>query len=135
LENLENQDVIDSPVNSLKDSVIIEIIKWWEKKRWIYNVILVGFVIFLLFAFTNNPAQEIWERGHIIPMTILHLVLANLCYLLGWLPGVIFHYYFNTKGLADRSRWTLFFFGVLFSLLVTVLLMIVILDPFYTVII
>ena len=131
MSSSEENSLIDLPEAKPKQSPVKEMILWWERKRWIYNLVLVLAIGSQLFQFSDNPVRAIVERGHILPMTVAFIVAANLFYTLGWGFGALFYYLFKLKGLTNGFRWAVFVVGILFSLLVTSFFLMLILDPFF----
>jgi hypothetical protein len=68
-------------------------IRWWEKRRVAYNVIvlaaaLVSFVLFFVANLASGdlpPGEDAVEPLGLIAGTILFPVAINVCYTLGWL--------------------------------------------------
>jgi|GEM_PF-996700 len=91
-------------------------IKWWESKRWIFNVLTGMCGIFMLSICTKfGNLQLISYLG-----IIIWGLMANLCYSLGILIEVWnFHYFRNALSLKI-VRYFLFGLGTIFSCLLTI---------------
>jgi hypothetical protein len=120
LKKENNHIVIDSPTKDAPEqSVIKEMIMWWEKRRIIYNILIVGLSIFLIYDFWDYPWRKIVGGNIIIFEAVLFLIIANVFYSLGWGIGVLAHYMFKTNGLSITWRWIIFVLGTLFSIIIT----------------
>ena len=66
------------------------IIKWWEKRRLAYNVVLAGSGIgtILMALLTLNPLSEVVQA---LPAILPFGIMANLCYTLGWMVESVLH--------------------------------------------
>lgn len=97
------------------DKSLLTAFGWWEKRRWIFNLVmgLTGSVIFFLI-----PSVETLD----ILGVLVYGILANLCYCTGFLIEVVARYYFKNESDFTRKREFLYGAGLLFSVLVTALL-------------
>lgn len=91
-------------------------VKWWEYKRWIFNVVVgiagvVGIVLRII-------AQHYWSLGSII-IIVLWGVFANVFYSLGFLFEIFNWFYLKNRLKLKRNRRTYFVLGVSFSFLLT----------------
>lgn len=88
---------------------------WWEKRRWIYNLVvgLTG-VIFLMFIPSFGGVELIG--------IMVYGLLANLCYSLGFLLEVVARYYFKNDTDFSAKRKLLFGAGLVISILITAVL-------------
>lgn len=94
-------------------------IKWWESKRWIYNLALliagcIAIYDILNFIDYNWSFQDtfgviIWTTG------------ANLFYSAGLLIEIFDFYYFKNRLKLYRLRWLLFVCGLLLGSLWTLI--------------
>jgi hypothetical protein len=92
---------------------IYELVRWWEKRRWIYNLSMLFFVVVLFwdFFFANITEAPNWIYVDIV----VFAALANLSYTLGWtIPVFIASWKKNTDQLG-KHRKLLFGLGLLFS--------------------
>ena len=116
----EQKDIIDSPDSvSPETSEVKEMIQWWEKRRVIYNIIIIGLSVFLIYDFWDYP----WRRivgGHIIIFDAFKFIfIANAFYTLSWGVGALAYYTFKYTGLSNIGRWILFSLGTFFSIILT----------------
>lgn len=100
--------------NLIKSSYdLFEAVKWWEKKRLIYNLTALagGLLVVLL--------RSMVMEGDISVDTFLNLAVwlfgANIFYTGGWAIEVLLHYYFKVRFWPVGVRWGAFVLGSLFS--------------------
>jgi hypothetical protein len=107
----ESKDIF----NIEKDNSILSAFGWWEKRRWIYNIV-VGFTgAFFMFLLPMVTSFDIIG-------IVIYGLLANLCYSLGFLIEVVARYYFkNETDFTDRRK-LMFGAGLVISVLVTAFL-------------
>ena len=97
------------------DKSLLTAFGWWEKRRWIFNLVvgLTGSIFFFLVPSFNSFD---------ILGVLVYGILANLCYCTGFLIEVAARYYFKNESDFTRKREFLYAAGLLFSVLVTALL-------------
>ena len=80
------------------DKSLLTAFGWWEKRRWIYNVV-VGFTgAFFMFLMPMISSFDVLG-------IIFYGLLANLFYSLGFLIEVVARYYFkNESDFTDRRN-------------------------------
>jgi hypothetical protein len=106
---------IDSKVPTLKEMIL-----WWEKKRIIYNILIVALSIFSIYSYWDYPMRSIIGNKQIILQAIVFVIGANLGYTISWMSGVVYYYATNKTYISSkRKRWILFILGAIFSLLWT----------------
>jgi hypothetical protein len=68
-----------------------KIIRWWEKRRLAYNVVVAGCVTGTAFLglLTLNPPSEVLLA--LLAPGLPFLVMANVCYTLGWMVESLLH--------------------------------------------
>ncbi|PQJ17878.1 hypothetical protein BST94_10055 [Nonlabens xylanidelens] len=94
-------------------------IKWWESKRWIYNLIILIASFISIYEIITYYHYSIKISDLLI--VVVWLIGANIFYSLGILTELIDWYYFNNKIKFYRYRWLFFVSGIVFSFLWTVL--------------
>lgn len=88
-------------------------IKWWESKRWIYNVLVGLFGVVAIFnALAEIPYQ--WTFEDTIGV-ILWGVGANIFYSIGILLELFDWYYLNNKIRIRKFRLLFLISGTFFS--------------------
>ncbi len=117
----KNNILIDNEVKRPEQSVVRETILWWERRRYIYNIIVVGFSICLIYAYWNYPMRSIIGTKDIIKEFVFYTICLNLGYSLGWMSGLLMHYVYKTESQSEVYRWALLIVGTLFSLIVVLL--------------
>jgi hypothetical protein len=100
-------------------SSVKEIVRWWEKKRLIYNGVIIGFSVFLMYSFWDYPMRSIIGTYQVIWNAIVYIIIANLFYTSSWGLELFRIYVLKTNGLSNNSKWVIFVLGALFSLLCT----------------
>lgn len=92
-------------------------IKWWESRRWIFNLIII---LIGLFSFYDGFSRDnfFWDQSDTIAV-IRWMILANLSYSLGTLLEIFDWYYLNNKLGISKKRLFLFVVGILFSCFLT----------------
>ncbi|WP_299215243.1 hypothetical protein [uncultured Aquimarina sp.] len=89
-------------------------IKWWESKRWIFNIAVGLFGIFGIYDFLGTIDYQ-WTTEDTIGV-IFWGIGANVFYSLGSLMELFDWYYFNNKiKITQGLRYLLFVGGTLFS--------------------
>ena len=90
LKNIESEKIIDG-------------IKWWESKRWIFNL-LVGLSGMLgIVKGVYVATENIFVISDILGI-ILSGIIANIFYSSGILVEIFDNYYFNSKLKMERFR-------------------------------
>lgn len=74
-----------------------DIIRWWEARRHTYNaaILAVGFVSFLLVMIAGSaavkPGEDFEEPLAMLTGTVIYVVMANICYKLGWVVDTVWY--------------------------------------------
>ena len=92
-------------------------VRWWEKKRWMYNAIIVSMTALTLFVLSDEVGISIKAKDLLFD-TFWTLVWSNLLYTSGWAGGIMNHYYWGSYPFSHSSRWLLFILGTIFTVLV-----------------
>jgi hypothetical protein len=101
--------------NQVTNFELIEMVKWWEKKRLIYNAILLPITAIIIWSMWEYVGPTCTQE-EAIANAIWIIFGANICYTGGWVGGVLKYYYFGSYSLSLTSRWVLFSLGTLFSI-------------------
>ncbi|NOQ71746.1 MAG: hypothetical protein GQ574_07090 [Crocinitomix sp.] len=94
-------------------SVVKDAILWWEKKRWIYNLLIIAVTSLVVYDFWEFPMRGIIGGNQIVFEAFLIVLGANLFYALGWGLELTAHYILSSKCLHPIARWSLFILGTL----------------------
>ena len=102
--------------NEKRASTIKEVILWWEKKRVLFNLLVIAMMTWCIYDMLNLPMVKITGTNQIILESLIYLLVANLFYSLGWGIEVLGHSFLNTRRLNAAEKWSLFAFGTLMTL-------------------
>jgi hypothetical protein len=95
-----------------------ESVRWWEKKRLVYNLITLfgGLLVFVLRSGVPNGLSPN-EFYHMHPYLFLGVMLlgANIFYCFGWGSEVLLNHYFKLTFFSKGLRMFLYIGGSLFS--------------------
>jgi len=94
--------------------VVTDAIRYWEPRRILYNLLLVGVVMAWLF-FTWPHFQSAVALGSLLILSVF-AVLANLCYCAAYVADITMQYSLF-QAAWRRRRWGLFLAGTLFAIL------------------
>lgn len=95
-------------------------ILWWEKRRLIYNVLIIAIFIYCMYSYWNYPMKTIIGEQQNIINAIVFVFGVNLFYTLSWISRMLYYYYHDKKYISSTTkRWVLFILGTPFSLLWT----------------
>ena len=94
--------------------VLMDAIRYWEPRRIVYNLLLVGVVMAWLF-FTWPHFRSAVALGSLLFLSVF-AVLANLCYCAAYVADITMQYSLFQAGWR-RRRWGLWLVGTLFAIL------------------
>jgi hypothetical protein len=97
------------------DKSLLNAFGWWEKRRWIYNLVVGLTGAFFLFLMPMITAFDVLG-------IILYGLLANLCYSTGFLLEAVARYYFKNVSDFSEKRKLFFGAGLVLSVVITALL-------------
>jgi hypothetical protein len=115
------------PVGDVIESNVLELVRWWEKRRWWFNV-AVGAAGLL--ASLDAGGLEVLKNNLLLSLIQVGFygAMANLFYTLGW----IFEVRSISRNPSDRelgrNRQILFYSGTICSVLLTGMLAILSID-------
>lgn len=112
---MKNREILDDELLKKKDIIKSEIIQWWEKKRLLYNLLLFGVEILVMFSYWKETID--YGIGNAILTTLINNFIANIFYTAGWILEVFEIHYLKVKT-PVTVRKTLFTLGALFTLVV-----------------
>lgn len=108
----------DSELISESEYPFRETLRWWERRRIFYNVVVV--ILQVIIAWEVVVARSEIDSTLIVLFSGFFLLIANLCYCLGWGIEFLVAYYFKSIQIREGLRAVLFIFGLLFSLYATI---------------
>jgi len=97
-----------------------EIVKWWKKKRLIYNLVLIGFTVSFILAdyFARRDQMDNYELKELFLFAVIWVFGANIFYVFG--SGfeavstyfglsfhIIFRYFLYISAILFSIFWTL----------------------------
>lgn len=109
---------MQEPIDDLSEkeqSIHLKMVDWWEKKRYLYNIILIVFLILILTSLRGYYGFMLSVQAAII-QAIGFVIFGNIFYTIGWAGGILRHYYYSSYPLSYTGRWVLFVLGCLFSI-------------------
>ena len=115
-ENILDSEYLDNESNEIYASI-----NWWERKRLIFNLILIGVEILIISFFWRGAIE--FGIGNTIFWSIAYTIAANIFFSIGWGISVLIDYY-NLKFLKNIEKLRMLFFilGILFSIFLTIAL-------------
>jgi hypothetical protein len=96
-----------------------DIIRWWEARRYHFNgfVLAVGFASWLLVMIAGSaavkPGVDFEEPIGMLFGPVIFVVIANVCYTLGWVVDTIFY--------NGRARTRLYKSGLILAMVLAAL--------------
>lgn len=108
----------------------LEMVRWWEKKRYIYNAILVLSSTLTLYSLWDYTGPML-SKSETIIQAIWWVFLCNVLYTSAWAGGILKYYYIGSYPLSPTSRWVLFGLGSLFSIILIYIEFIFALDVLF----
>ena len=125
---MDNEEILDSVFFTKKKSLFVSV-KWWEKKRWVYNVILVGVEIIMMLIYWESTKW--FGIGESIIWSFAFTLVANIFFSIGWGIDILVKYYFKKDIFSEKTRFIFFVLGLLFSIFLTINMYYSALSPFY----
>jgi len=98
----------------MKAQDIIKSVKWWESKRWIFNLVLLVFGLLGVYKGLTEYSYYDWENTDTI-VIILFVLLANICYSIGILSEIWDGYYFKNRIGIKNYRLPFLLLGLLIT--------------------
>jgi hypothetical protein len=111
-DTTQTQDLGETPLDGAKGS-FMGAVRFWERGRLIYNLVLTGVVVFWLVATWPHfrPAMTLHS---LLLLSILGL-LANVCYCAAYIADIPLRSFSLS---VERGRWEVWSLGTLFAFLV-----------------
>lgn len=113
------ENILDEYNKQPLSKELYESIKWWEKRRILYNIavgIAAIFPILRLCIFIESIDYIPFSLG-----IIVYLCLANICYCFGWGIDILKSFYFKNSTYG-KHKSLLLVLGIVFSMLFTLLM-------------
>ena len=124
---MKNQEILDAEFSDKTEYVEIEVVRWWERKRLLYNALLFGLEIFLMLLYGEETMR--FGIGRAIILTLITNFIANIFYTAGWVLEIFISFYFK-KRMPSAFKKVLFVLGTLFSLTLAFIFYNLELSPF-----
>ncbi|WP_299122049.1 hypothetical protein [uncultured Tenacibaculum sp.] len=99
-------------LKSIKSEKIIDGIKWWESKRWVFNLLVGLSGVLGIVKGIYVAAENIFVISDIFGIILLGII-ANIFYSSGILVEIFDNYYFNNKLKMERFRVIFLILGCL----------------------
>lgn len=111
--------LIDNELNEIPKDTIREIMSWWERKRLLFNLIIVGIALLVLIPNLIAGSLYIAVDLGILIRSAIYLIFINCCYCAGWGTQLLRYYYFNFQNDSNALDYVLYTIGTLFTGLFT----------------
>ncbi|EPR71719.1 hypothetical protein ADIWIN_3166 [Winogradskyella psychrotolerans RS-3] len=69
---MKQNDTVTSDTLPLKEMIL-----WWEKRRLIFNVLIIGLSVFSIYSYWDYPMRSIIGSNQIIRNAIIFIFGAN----------------------------------------------------------
>lgn len=106
---------LDQPGNN-QDSYLVAV-RWWERKRIIYNTVIILTIIGVYFYAYGTP--YFIYRSSFISDSIMWLVVANIAYTVGWIGELFVRFWIRAGAFPAVIRWIFFVIGGVISIFFT----------------
>ena len=104
------------PVPSRFAAIASDALRYWEQRRFVYNIVLFGIVaVHFLSGWPDSASFLTWDRFFIL---IILAVLANVCYCAAYIAD-LFVQFAGLRSVWVRSRWVLLLVGIFFAAVIT----------------
>lgn len=114
---MQNDDLLDLPNSSESESDYKLIIRWWERKRFIYNLVIIFVQVIIALDYWNGVLR--WGISDVLIGSAFFLLIANGFYTFGWALEFLINHYFSRFKLKPIHRWLILILGLAFSIFVT----------------
>lgn len=113
------EHLIDNELNPSPKDILHGILRWWEKKRLLFNAIIIGIALlaFVQALLTGTVHNQLGLS--FVIQSIVYLLFINGCYCVGWGLQSLGYYYFNIHSDSNVLEYVLFVSGTLFTGLIT----------------
>ena len=106
---------------STDKDILMEILRWWERKRLLFNLIMLCIILLAVIPylyFQTDALSHILDASF-ITRSILYFVFINTCYCAGWGIQMLGYYYFKITYDSNVLDYFFFIIGSLFTGYVT----------------
>jgi len=110
-------ELLDLPTSVETESDYKLIIRWWERKRFIYNLVIIFVQVIIALDYWNGVMR--WGISDVLIGSALFLLIANGFYTFGWALEFLIQHYFSGFKLKTIHRLLIYILGLLFSVFVT----------------
>ncbi|MCJ8290199.1 MAG: hypothetical protein HRT58_11100 [Crocinitomicaceae bacterium] len=114
-------NLIDNELNESPKDVIIGIMRWWERKRLLFNMMTLGIIMLAVIPFTISKVDGVSYilSGPFIIQSLFYFLFINIAYCAGWGIQLLGYYYFKIQYDSNALDYVLFIIGSLITGLVT----------------
>ena len=113
--------LIDNQLDESPKDVILGIMRWWEKKRLLFNLIILGIVVITVGTYLYEHPHNTDHIFNIpfVVQSLFYFIFINICYCAGWGIQLLTYYYFKIQYDSNALDYVLFVIGTLFTAFVT----------------
>ncbi|MES2799667.1 MAG: hypothetical protein V4638_06600 [Bacteroidota bacterium] len=112
------EDPLDSKIKIDPPLVSIDIVKWWERKRWVFNVVLIVSFVFFTYLVSQFEMKD-YVFKNLKAAFLIELVLGNIIYCFSWLIELMVNFYADKVRFSDNLKWAVFAMGLLITVIVS----------------
>lgn len=94
------EDLIDTTLNEVPKNVVAEIFRWWERKRLLFNLLMIGIIVFVaaMHLLTNSDTPNYYRfSSDFFVRSIYYFLFINICYCAGWGIQLLAYYAFDIQ--------------------------------------
>lgn len=115
---MKKENILDIENIRREEPIIMEIVNWWEKKRLIYNIIIIVLELIMLSMYWE--IVEAYSTAHAILGSIVYTIGANVFFSIGWGIEILSLYYFKTTDFLEKTRVLFLVLGIIVSIILTI---------------
>jgi len=114
---MQNDELLDFQEKPQQANEYKEIIRWWERKRIIFNLVIIFVQVIIALDYWDGVLR--WGISDVLIGSAFFLVIANGFYTFGWAMEFLINHYFSRFKLKPIHRWIILILGLAFSIFVT----------------
>jgi len=117
------ENILDEYAKKPISKELYKSIAWWEKRRLDFNILvgISGVAPIFFVWFSSGMTKMFFENLLFLFIGIfVYAFFANLCFCFGWAIDVLKSYYYESPTYG-KSKSVIFFLGVLFSMIITLI--------------